>query len=450
LKPSFEAKGKITGRDTDIIGSAKEVVKEVSVQPVQSSQNVVTLEDAKLMRDQAVDYALEKYSKMQAATPVVASVPVKKEDDDSIGLSSKVVRQLQDTVGVFNALKEFASNPLQKAIENKIGGAAAQMVEKVFTPQQQPQNLDIIDRILNSQMGAGLGAGLGQRGPELADKIISLFGKEKTEKWIDSSITSRGSGGSGGSGGIGISGVSLSGQQGSGGQEKSETDLILELDVNNPEHISAYAKSQGGISYDVARKMLMVHQDDFIKQLHDSGDGNSVERANNIMLKRNQQLMQEQETIQRQENVDYENVQEYRQPQPSKKQNIDQLESDAIISDDLRKSQVEPDALERNENVVFEMEEVQKKQDFVEEQQPEIDINAYLKSLTEMVSGLSENVRLQNETISELKNKLYSVKENDIENDIENVKKKMEKADEEIFTGVRKTKNIKIGNVKEI
>ena len=50
------------------------------------------------------------------------------EDEDLIGFSPKLVKQLQTTVGVFNTLKDFASNPMQKAIEDRIGNLAAGII----------------------------------------------------------------------------------------------------------------------------------------------------------------------------------------------------------------------------------------------------------------------------------------------------------------------------------
>lgn len=49
--------------------------------------------------------------------------------------------------------------------------------------------------------------------------------------------------------------------------KQTEKELLLSLNPNNPEHVRAYAESQGRIAVDTARKMLMMHQDEFVKQM---------------------------------------------------------------------------------------------------------------------------------------------------------------------------------------
>lgn len=214
-------------------------------------------------------------------------------ENEFLGIDPKVVKQLQTTVGVFNALKEFASNPIQKAIESEVGTLSADVVRQAFKrPSAEAGKRDLLDIVLNSQFAYGLGSGLGQRGPELVETMDRTFGKKKTEQFFDSII---GRGGGGGLQGIGnkqISGVGsgaggadryrqdsgdvpASGPNpgneppGSGSKSRrdAERELILSLDGNNPEHVSAYADSQGGMSVAVAQKMLRIQQDDFIKQL---------------------------------------------------------------------------------------------------------------------------------------------------------------------------------------
>lgn len=455
MKPSFDKK------------PVKEVVREVVIRELPAQQmttvtpvvaapvvnpNYLTMEAAQKMTNDAVSNALERYSKVQP-------VAVVKQEEEGFGLSNKLVKELKDVVGVFTALKEISSNPLQTMIEQKVGSMAAGVVERSFGAPPQ-QNQDIIDRILNSQFGAGIGAALGQRAPELVDKLTGTFGKEKTQNWMDTALSGRGGGGiGGGSGGGGIPGAPLpeggqggQGQIGGGGNgQQSEADIICQLDPNNPEHITAYAASQGGIPNDVARKMLMVHQDAFIKQMEKNGQ---IDKANETMMKRNDRLLNERDPLQ-------ENIQEYRRPAGVESmsysdgsQNLDVEEQKVdFVPDDVKKRQLEPEALVTNdsmhpqmkpEDVIFENGSVVdsgQEQQEQEQQQPDINVGAYLKSLTEMVGKLYDNVNNQNEVILQLQNDLNVVKENDIEK----TRKKMEKADQDTFAGVRKTKGIKIG-----
>src|SRR3972149_5831155 len=111
------------------------------------------------------------------------------EDEDLVGFSPKLVKQLQTTVGVFNTLKDFASNPMQKAIDDRIGGLAAGIIEQAFTsPRGPPPKRDMVDTILNSQMAFGLGQGMGSRAPELVESLSRSFGREKAENMIEGMI----------------------------------------------------------------------------------------------------------------------------------------------------------------------------------------------------------------------------------------------------------------------
>ncbi len=215
------------------------------------------------------------------------------DDDGEFGVSSKLLKQLQSTVGVFNALKDFASNPLTRSIETKIGERAAGIVDQAFgAPQHSGGKRDLVDTVLNSQMAFGFGQGLGARAPEFVETLGKTFGKERIDKFADNMLgqyesRSRAGGGSGsggvggGVGGGGVGGVGSGVGAGSGGNnEKSNSELLLSLDPNNPEHVAAYAESQGGIRPQVARKMMMIHQDELIEQMRLQGlDVSGFERG---------------------------------------------------------------------------------------------------------------------------------------------------------------------------
>ncbi len=207
------------------------------------------------------------------------------------GLDPKLERQLEGTVKLFNTLKEFSSNPLQKAIETKVGELAAGVVENAFgRPPPKPKGFlgEIAATFLDTQFGAQLGSSIGQRAPELVESLGKTFGKDKAANMIDGMLGKYGNKQLGlPPGGVGVGGIPGApspGQQIGGGPQsggggggvgsgpQSEKELLLSLDPNNPEHVSAYSESQGGISVEVARKMLMIHQDEFIKQMQMKGE----------------------------------------------------------------------------------------------------------------------------------------------------------------------------------
>lgn len=208
---------------------------------------VMTPEDVVLLSKKAAEEAVNRY-RSQADNG---------DGENLIGLDGKFVKQLQNTVGVFNALKDFSSSPLQKVVEEKVGQFAAGMVENAFSGPRSTEKKSIIETILNSQFAYGLGASLGNKSPELIEAMSRNLGREQTQHIIDNVIT-KGTQGPG---------------QASGGQgsQQDNVELLLSLDANNPEHIAAYSESQGGLPPDVARKMLMIHQDAIIKRFGDQG-----------------------------------------------------------------------------------------------------------------------------------------------------------------------------------
>lgn len=175
-------------------------------------------------------------------------------DEDINVVNPRVVKQLKDTVQVFSTLRELSSNPIQTAIEKSVGDIAAGAIQNAFIPRTAPPKKDLIDTFLNSQFAYGLGEGIGQRSPELIKSMADTFGQERAGQMIDNVI-----------------GKSEEKSQIQKSEKISEKELLLSLDPNNPEHVSAYADTQGGISVEVARKMLMIHQDDIIKQMKSQG-----------------------------------------------------------------------------------------------------------------------------------------------------------------------------------
>lgn len=244
------------------------------------------------------------------------------DDDDSvdIGISPKLVKQLQNTVSVFNALKDFASNPLQKAIESKVGEMAAGVIQNAFSQPSGGGKKDLLDSILNSQLAFGFGQGLGARGPELVEQMGRTFGKEKTDQLADSILGQYRKDSSKGS----IPGAPAPGAPAGAGESKQkEKDLLLTLDPNNPEHVTAYAESQGGIRVEVARRMLLIHQDGFIEQMRLQGlDVSGFEQKKQAQQVRESQEQQEmirlkqeqQEMLEMKKRLDQQLDQQFQQP----------------------------------------------------------------------------------------------------------------------------------------
>lgn len=220
-----------------------------------------------------------------------------------VGIDPKLLKQLQSTVTVFNTLKEFASSPLQKAIETEVGTMAVGAIKQSFGQPAPKGNKDFFDMVLNSQFALGLGQSLGSRGPEMVESMGRTFGKDRTDRFIDNMLDQYGkspkdsnpnsvpnsipnsSGSSGSSGKRNATGPGIS--------KDENINMLLSLCPDNPEHVAAYADSQGGIRVEMARKMLMMHQDEIIEQMRLQGlDTSGFGQTENV---RNAHVQEEEE-----------------------------------------------------------------------------------------------------------------------------------------------------------
>jgi hypothetical protein len=507
LKPVFDDKKdkeRYTERDQDITTVSKverDIVEDI-VKKETPIPNMVTKEEAEGMArryaneasEQAVNTALERYDsrrreeedsrRREEEDRRIKEIEVerserrkrKDEEDGDTGqaISTKTVNELKNIASVFNALKEFSANPLQKKIEESVGGFAAGVVERAFSPPHQEQKKDFVDQILNSNFASGLGAGLGQRGPELVDVFTKNFGKEKVDGWITGAIKGGGVGsGVGGTGMMGGIGSVIGGGMGGVGapppgvgseKQQSEVELILGLDPNSPEHIAAYAHSQGDISVGTARKILMMHQDDFIKQLELRGVDTTpykLGRGQNQNQNQNQNISNQNISNQNQDLTSMSsmpesgNVQEYRRS-PSRV-NEDLMVNTPATEDKKWESETDKtDAYVNNletQNVELhpEMERMEPGNEVnkVESNLGNTEIMTYLKNIGEQLKlsndsiiGLKDIVKKQNSDMSNLRQELDIIKRDrtipdDILNDRDNK--------EDNQTTVRSKRTIKKG-----
>lgn len=251
----------------------------------------VSKEEVQSMIKDATDHSVERFA------DIIKEMGEKREDkgvgrDDSNTyegvLSSKTLREIKMFGEAWSTLRDALSDPITKKVQEKAGGIVAEVVDNAFQAPV-PREKNFVDTILNSQFAFGLGKGIGERTPELVETMGRTFGAQKTEQLIDN-IMGRynpGTGGSGGSGGSGlsssVSGMGANPNPKTGGgnvsreavdkqiQSQKDIEIILSLDYNNPEHVSAYADFMGGLPVDAARTQLMMHQDGLIKQLESKG-----------------------------------------------------------------------------------------------------------------------------------------------------------------------------------
>ena len=223
---------------------------------------------------QLVDMETARQMAMDAAQYAISTDRKLRDDEDGSELiDNKLVKQMQNITGLFSTLKEVSNNPLQSAIEKKVGDMAASMVENVFGVNSKKKSDDFVDNLLNSNFAFGLGQGIGQRSPELVESLGRTFGKDRAGKMIDKAMD----GGGGFNSSILGSKVGMDGTTGTSSNNPGNPrhdpniEMLMSLDPNNPEHIAAYAESQGGLGIGIARKMLMIHQDEIISRMKPQG-----------------------------------------------------------------------------------------------------------------------------------------------------------------------------------
>jgi hypothetical protein len=433
-------KKKVDAKYVDTKSEVVETNKNVGLNT--ESRDLITKQDAEKLIEQAVLKATEAANQRVAA--------VKNEESDSTPMfGDKTIKELQQVAGVMNALKEFSANPLQKAIETKVGDVAAGVVERAFSPPQAEQKRDFLDQILNSQMAAAFGAGLGQRGPEVVDSLTKNFGQDRAYDLMSGAVGRAGNAN-------GMSGMGVPGSIPPGGKNKQdERELILALDPNNPEHISAYAASQADLPLDVARKMLIVHQDAFIKEM----EANGVD-VTQIRLRKNQQMMGQLPTeLYNSPNV---NVQEYK----SARINEDLMKNTPVGEDkkwdndtddyveSLQQQSVDNplERSERSEPKVDANPTVNNQANTTNTNSQDNELMSYIKNMNEYIVGLKETVDKQNSDMFILRQEIENIKQTTLGNALtpDDRPRTIVEEFEPKPTGVKPVKLIKKGSVGDV
>lgn len=211
----------------------------------------VSIDDARKMAREAAATTAERIISESNADATSSG-------QDPLGYDKGLTSEIQKVIGLANAVKQLSSSPLHDAIERKVGDLAANVVEGAFSPGQSNDDGGgggIVHEFLNSNLAYGIGQGIGANSDaaSIITALKGVVGSKRVGDIIDHAID-------------GGQEQQLSGQAANNGNNKeSDLQMLLSLDPNNPEHVASYAESQGGISIDTARKMLMIHQDDIIK-----------------------------------------------------------------------------------------------------------------------------------------------------------------------------------------
>ena len=167
-----------------------------------------------------------------------------------------LMRRLLDQT-LQKALDPPPPSPIENAVNTVMNTVSAGIAEKMLgnlgggvSTGSKPSF--IID-ILNSQFGAGLGQNLGANLPGIIQSLSGAIGHQKTQELASAATKAMNQ--------------QQTEQQNNGDSSNIEKqkNMVLELDINNPEHISQYAKAMG-LTLKAAKGMLQIHQDDILNE----------------------------------------------------------------------------------------------------------------------------------------------------------------------------------------
>jgi len=194
-----------------------------------------------------------------------------------------LMRRLLDQT-LQRALEPPAPNPIETAVSNVMSqvaeGIAGKMLGNISGSSEAIKKSNMIIDILNTAAAHGFGESLGANIPQAIQSLTGVIGQQKAQELASAATKA------------------MSQQSGQGKNEsqpdssnvEKQKDMVLELDINNPEHIKQYASAMG-LSEKAAKGMLQMHQDDILterktsgKNLNVSNNENEVAQALGILI----------------------------------------------------------------------------------------------------------------------------------------------------------------------
>ena len=195
------------------------------------------------------------------------------EDDPGVDLFDKTTAtSISKTMRAVKAMQEFLApppDPIRAAMENGISQMAAKFVENTLlggggagVVVKKPSFL--MD-VLNTAAAHGFGEQLGANLPNVIQSLTGAIGQQKTQELASAATRAMG----------GQTGTVESGSPNSDqSNAEKQKDMVLALDVNNPDHVKQYASAMG-LSEKAAKGMLQIHQDDILTDRKDSSGTNA-------------------------------------------------------------------------------------------------------------------------------------------------------------------------------
>lgn len=195
-----------------------------------------------------------------------------------------LMRRLLDQT-LQKALDPPPPSPIENAVTQVMGQVSAGIAEKMLGNLSGGSTVSaktgILNDILNTPFGANLGTSFGQSLPQIIQSLTGAIGQQKAQE-LASAATK-------------VMSQQQTEQQNSSDSSNVENqkNKVLELDINNIDHIKQYASAMG-LSEKAAKGMLQIHQDDILSErksqstnLNSSNNGsnnNEINQALTILI----------------------------------------------------------------------------------------------------------------------------------------------------------------------
>lgn len=205
------------------------------------------------------------------------------EGDGGYSIDTKteknLMRRLLDQT-LQKALEPQPPSPIESAVSNVMNRVSEGIAEKMLGNIGNSENTNVVKKssilidLMNTAFGHGLGENIGTQLPQIIQSLTGAIGQQKTQELVDNLNSKMVSGGN--------SVSSNSGGNLDSSNVEKQKDMVLALDVNNPDHIKQYATAMG-LTQKAAKGMLQIHQDDIINERRSISGGN-LNNTNNTEI----------------------------------------------------------------------------------------------------------------------------------------------------------------------
>ncbi len=169
--------------------------------------------------------------------------------DNEIVFDNKAFKSVSNTMRALKAMQDALSDPTTIAIKGAIGSIMQDTIVQRLGGGA-PAKTGFLSDLFNSQFGANLGQTLGQQLPSVIESLGKVLGKDKAQELATSATQYMNQ---------------QQEKQKQLEQQEQQNDLILQLDVNNPDHVKAYA-SEFKYTEDAAKSIIPIHKNSILEK----------------------------------------------------------------------------------------------------------------------------------------------------------------------------------------